>query len=285
MMTMDNSKESITTILDQMREALVQKEIENRDLKKRMFEWKKKALENESLYQTTIQQHQFQEQQLIAHHKAQMDALTAAHVEKMNDASRIILSLQAKQNDFNDDSDDGHPLSQSSACHHTVIEAESMHKESASKVIHHQKKASALILNINEVMTAIETNISDYIESSNSSSPDNGSDDDDDPIDIHRMNDDNCFTPCYSSLSSSSSSLHDDTPPTPIFSSPRLRQQQQQQQQQQQPSPHHQHSFPQLRSKPTMEHLSKVIPNFFSKPSIKSDQWKIVNRRSFIRST
>ncbi|KAI8344084.1 hypothetical protein BC941DRAFT_407725 [Chlamydoabsidia padenii] len=203
------------TVKDMMghrEQQLAQKELENQDLKRKVFEWKKKALEKEALYHTTIKQFQAQEQQLIARHQSEMEALTAIHVEKMNHLSSILLSLQQQSE-------------QSSFPQQVVIE-----ERETPKVIHHRQKATDLILNMNELMSAIEIKIHGYM---------------DDTVD-DTMN-----------ASSDDDQMEDSVTP----------------------EIHH----PRLKSKPTLENLTKVIPNFLLKTSGKSEQWKMTSRQSMIK--
>ncbi|ORZ08334.1 hypothetical protein BCR42DRAFT_424906 [Absidia repens] len=307
----DYSYESVKYELDQTRKQLKQKEIENQELRKKIFEWKRMALENESLFQTTRQQFEIQEQNLIAQHKSEMDALTTAHVEKMNEVSKTIISLQRSQHEDYD---------QSSKHIHNLIEDK--HKETASKVIYHRQKATNLILNMNDLMTEIETKIHGYIQNDVNTSNineneqtdsvmtnNNGADDiyydghttvlpesmeklqpldrlQSDPdahsnnYHLHHEQDQQHFqeytTPAFSSSSSSSfSGSYNSLSISPRSSlsigsiSP--------QNQRQQP--------PRLKTKPTMEHLTKVIPNFLLKNTPnKQEQWKMTHRRSFINN-
>ncbi|CAO3596465.1 unnamed protein product [Absidia cylindrospora] len=307
----DHSYESVKFELDQTRKQLKQKEIENQELKKKIFEWKKMALENEAIFQTTRQQYQIQEQNLIAQHKSEMDALTTAHVEKMNDVSKTILSLQRSQHEDYD---------QSSKYIHDLIEDK--HKETASKVIYHRQKATNLILNMNDLMTEIETKIHGYIQNDVNASDTNENEqlysvatNNNDASDIyynghtpvltesmekpqslerlqldpgahsdnyhlHHEQDRHHYQeytiPGFSSSSSSSlSGSYNSLPISPRSSlsigsiSPQTQRQQQ----------------PRLKTKPTMEHLTKVIPNFLLKNAPnKQEQWKMAHRRSFINN-
>ncbi|CAO3637282.1 unnamed protein product [Cunninghamella blakesleeana] len=395
---MNHSKESLILLIEQYKVKISDKEEENRQLRARAYEWKKKALENESLNHTLIHQYEEREKQLLIDHENQMNALTSAHVEKMNDMSNLILKLQ-EQLDQSSEQQQQQQQQDHYLYHHQQLSSaasslsssytdssnniskhimEDIHIPSTNpKVIHHQHKATDLILNMNDLMVDIETrindyiainrinhvedddennNISDYFETSTSSeeSEDEENDhhhytyDQDEnrnlpsiklknttlssatsfispsstlslsqqqhqnnyPINnqsnqqyqhsdynnnpnndiYHHFNDGNDDDDDLDSHSSSSIHRYPTTNPTAtaITTSNHLYKKKnrssfsffsnssslQQQQQQKQPTPT-------LHSKPTMEHLSKVIPNFLKKP-IKSEQWKISHRHSFI---
>ncbi|SAM00049.1 hypothetical protein [Absidia glauca] len=192
--------------------------LENQDLKRKVLEWKKKALEQEALYHTAVQQHQTHQQHLIAQHESEMEALTAAHVEKVNHLSSMLLSFQQQPE-------------RESMSHQVHELTEGKHRETATRVIHHRQKATDLIVNMNELMLAIETKIQGYM---------------DDNDDMETSEEEECYD---------SRTMGTITPPPDTCPPPRL------------------------KSKPTMEHLSKVIPSFL-KSTGKSEQWKMTGRPS-----
>ncbi|KAI9305980.1 hypothetical protein BJ944DRAFT_229908 [Cunninghamella echinulata] len=391
-MNINHSKESLILLIEQINIKLAEKEEENRHLRARAYDWKKKYLENESIYQSLIKQYEEREKQILADHENQMNALTTAHVEKMNDMSALILKLQEQLN-HQSHFYDHHSISSSPYSHNDsdnlnniAHNIEDIHILTDPMTIHHRDKATDLILNMNDLMIDIETRINDYIavnhlneeDSSDEFETSTSSEEEgEESSHVYDIEEENIIYPVKLrplSLSSATSSI---LPPLPLlqqqhvlekeeekgkdiaidkhrysyhssnnnnhsnpssnnnhnshnnnsinnmntninnninddnddvhsytssihrypstnelykkknrssfslFSSQHHHQQQQQQQQQQQKQ-QQQQSNPILHSKPTLENLSKVIPNFLLKKQTKSEQWKISHRHSFI---
>ncbi|KAI8073831.1 hypothetical protein BC940DRAFT_289320 [Gongronella butleri] len=91
---MHHTYDTLNKALEQLKTALAQKEAENDALRAKVYEWKKRALAQEALNQQQIESHRERELQLIADHQAHIDALTSAHVDKMNSLSDNIICLQ-----------------------------------------------------------------------------------------------------------------------------------------------------------------------------------------------
>ncbi|ORX52478.1 hypothetical protein DM01DRAFT_1336852 [Hesseltinella vesiculosa] len=259
---MNHSYDTLMTALDQLKTALAHKESENQDLKLKVLEWKKRAMRQEAQFTIELDQWRERELQLLAEHQAHVEALTKAHVDKMDSLSENIICLQ---NVYEAQlATNNHEVPSPGPSIPTVANQKS-------------QKATQLIGSMNGMLRDMTSKLEGCLQQQHenrysyhsevSSTPPLMSpepvlydDDDDRGMDSDDLVSDEEPAVNDDERPPRKAALYDQVPvaySTPVLNidvSP----------------------VPRLKSKRTMEHLNKVIPTFLKK----KEQWKISHRRS-----
>ncbi|KAI8379748.1 uncharacterized protein BYT42DRAFT_605052 [Radiomyces spectabilis] len=136
--------------LKSARYTLSKRETEIETLRQLAHDWKTKALQYKEACDKAQQELQETQQFLEARHAAEIQALTKMHAEKMNETMETMLQLERQNERLQQESNQPDPCSV----------AEEAHRQAATAVLCNRQKTDDMILGINDMVNAIEDELS-----------------------------------------------------------------------------------------------------------------------------